>query len=79
MLRDLVLICLLVLALRLPFLTQAVQGDDIYYLAGGQHALVEPGHPHRAQYLFQGRLVDMRGHPHPPLNAWILGDRKSVV
>lgn len=73
MLRDLVLICLLVLALRLPFLTQAVQGDDIYYLAGGQHALVEPGHPHRAQYLFQGRLVDMRGHPHPPLNAWILG------
>lgn len=79
MLRDIVLVCLLVLALRLPFLTQAVQGDDIYYLAGGQHALVEPGHPHRAQYLFQGRMVDMRGHPHPPLNSWILGGLLAMV
>jgi hypothetical protein len=78
-LRDIVLICLLILALRLPFLTQPIQGDDVYYLAGGQHALIEPAHPHRAQYLFQGRLVDMRGHPHPPLNAWILGALIAVA
>ena len=58
---------------RLPFLFHPVQGDDIYYLAGGAHALREPLHPHHAQYVFQGRLVSMAGHPHPPLNAAFLG------
>ncbi len=73
MARDLILIAALVLALRLPFLNQPIQGDDIYYLAGAQHAQIDPAHPHGARYLFQGRMVDMRGHPHPPLNAWLLG------
>ena len=63
----------LVLLLRLPFLTQAVQGDDVYYLAGAEHAQIEPLHPNHARYLFMGDTVDMRGHPHPPLDAWILG------
>ncbi len=79
MLRDLILIALLVVALRAPFLTQPVQGDDIYYLEGAQHAQIDPAHPHHAKYLFQGRLVDMRGHPHPPLNAWILGGLLAAV
>jgi len=63
---------LIVLALRLPFLNQAIQGDDPYYLYGAEHAQIDPLHPTQAKYLFQGDLVDMRGHPHGPLNSWIL-------
>ncbi len=63
----------IVLALRLPFLREAIQGDDLYYLYGAEHAQIEPLHPDHAKYLFQGDLVEMRGHSHPPLNSWILG------
>lgn len=61
------------LALRLPFLNQAIQGDDLNYLYGAEHAQVEPLHPTHVQYVYEGRMVDMRGHPHPPLNVWFLG------
>jgi hypothetical protein len=70
--RDLLIVALFVLALRLPFLNQAIQGDDVYYLAEAQHAQIEPLHPKHVQYAFIGRMVDMRGQPHPPLNAWYL-------
>ncbi|HWY47978.1 MAG TPA: glycosyltransferase family 39 protein [Bryobacteraceae bacterium] len=70
--RDLLIVALFVLALRLPFLNQAIQGDDVYYLAEAQHAQIEPLHPKHVEYAFMGRLVDMRGQPHPPLNAWFL-------
>ncbi len=63
---------LAVLALRLPFLNQAIQGDDVFYLYGAEHAQIDPLHPAGAKYYFQGDLVDMRGFPHPPLNAWML-------
>ncbi len=63
----------LVLALRLPFLHQAIQGDDVFYLYGAEHAQIEPLHPDHAKFLFQGDLVDMRGNSHPPLDPWILG------
>ncbi|WP_035957845.1 glycosyltransferase family 39 protein [Bryobacter aggregatus] len=79
MLRDLLILLALVIALRAPFLTQPIQGDDIYYLEGAQYAQTDPGHPHHARYLFQGRMVDMRGHPHPPLNAWILAGLLAAV
>ena len=61
-----------VLLIRLPFLNQAIQGDDVYYLAGAQHAQIDPLHPNHARYVFGGDEVSMRGHPHPPLNAWCL-------
>jgi hypothetical protein len=77
--RDLLLVIALVVALRVPFLTQPIQGDDIYYLAGAQYAQTDPLHPHRASYLFQGRLVSMQGHPHPPLNAFVLAGLVAVV
>ena len=64
---------LFVLALRVPFLNQAIQGDDVYYLYGAQHAQIDPLHPLHARYVFLGQMVDMRGHPHPPLNSWYLG------
>jgi hypothetical protein len=62
-----------VLLLRLPFLNQAIQGDDFYYLKGAEHAQIDPLHPTHARYVFLGQEVDMRGHPHPPLDTWILG------
>ena len=66
-----VILCL-VLLLRLPFLNGAIQGDDFYYLKGAEHAQIDPLHPTHARYVFLGEMVDMRGHPHPPLNAWYL-------
>src|SRR3982751_6914826 len=69
---SLLLLLAVVLLIRLPFLTQAIQGDDPYHLFGAEHALIDPAHPGHAKYVFQGELVDMRGHPHPPLNSWIL-------
>ena len=68
-----------VFAVRLPFLNQAIQGDDPYYLYGAEHAQIDPLHPASAKYYFQGDLVDMRGFPHPPLNAWILAAPLAVL
>ena len=72
MLRQLLLIAALVLLIRLPFLNQAIQGDDAKYLAMAQHALIDPLHPTHLAYAFQGQMVQMQGYPHPPLNAWAL-------
>jgi hypothetical protein len=70
---KLFLVIAVALLLRAPFLNQAIQGDDVYYLYGAEHAQIEPAHPTHVRYVFQGDLVDMEGHSHPPLNAWILG------
>jgi hypothetical protein len=70
--RGLWLVLALVLVLRILFFNQAIQGDDPTYLAEAQHALIDPLHPSNTQYPFQGVMVDLRGHPHPPLNAWVL-------
>jgi 4-amino-4-deoxy-L-arabinose transferase-like glycosyltransferase len=70
--RQLILIALVVLALRLPFLYQALQGDDVLYLTEAAHAQIEPLHPKHTTYVFMGRDIDMRGQSHPPLNAWFL-------
>ena len=70
--RQLILIALVVFALRLPFLNQALQGDDILYLTEAEHAQIEPLHPKHTEYVFMGRDIDMRGQSHPPLDAWFL-------
>jgi len=70
--RQLLLLVALAILLRLPFLNLAVQGDDLYYLFGAEHAQIDPLHPTHARYAFLGQQVDMRGHPHPPLDSWIL-------
>jgi len=69
---SLALIIGIVLLIRLPFLNPAVQGDDPKFIWIAQHALIDPAHPNHTQYVFQGELVDMRGHPHPPGNSWVL-------
>ncbi len=70
--KSALIIIALVLLIRLPFLNQAVQGDDVYYLASATHAQIDPAHPNHVHYIFEGRDVDFRGYPHPPLNAWCL-------
>ena len=79
MASRLALVLALVLLIRLPFLNQAIQGDDVYYLAAAQHAQIDPLHPNHVQYVFLGDRVDLRGHPHPPLNAWILALLLAVL
>ena len=70
--KPLLLILGLVLLIRLPFLNQAIQGDDHIYLTEAQHALIDPWHPNDVKYIFMGDEVDLRGHSHPPGNAWPL-------
>ena len=77
--RPWLIVAALIFLLRLPFLNQAIQGDDPYYLYGAEHAQIDPLHPTHAKYLFQGDLVDMRGHPHGPLNSWILAAALAAV
>ncbi|PWU12543.1 MAG: hypothetical protein C5B51_00445 [Terriglobia bacterium] len=66
------MVLLVVLLIRLPFLNQPIQGDDDTYLKEAEHALIEPLHPAHTFYVFRGAPVDLRGHPHPPLDAWTL-------
>jgi hypothetical protein len=72
MAARLLIVLAAVVLLRLPFLHQAVQGDDVYYLAIARNASVDPLHPMQMGYTFQGQRVSMAGHPHPPLNAYVL-------
>ncbi|HVP91794.1 MAG TPA: hypothetical protein VMS75_11330, partial [Terriglobales bacterium] len=83
--RQLLLILGLVVLLRVPFLNQAIQGDDHIYLTEAAHALVDPLHPNDVSYVFMGDVVDLRGHSHPPGNAWplaaliaVFGDVREV-
>jgi 4-amino-4-deoxy-L-arabinose transferase-like glycosyltransferase len=69
--RTLAIVALVIL-LRVPFLNQPIQGDDVYYLYGAQHAQIDPLHPLDTRYMFLGDMVDMRGHPHGPMDSWIL-------
>jgi len=75
---QLFLVLGLVLAIRLPFLNQPILGDDHIYLTEAAHALIEPLHPNHAPYVFMGNVVDLRGHSHPPLNAWVLAGLIAV-
>ena len=71
--RGFIFVIAAVLALRLPFLNQAIQGDDIFYLAGAKHAQIEPLHPKNVDFPLSGKMVSMQGHTHPPFNVWFLG------
>ena len=71
--RGLLLLLALTLALRLPFLNHAIQGDDAFFLSVAQHVQVDPLHPNHFVLRATGIDVDMRGHLHPPGNGWMLG------
>lgn len=72
-----VLVALVLLA-RLPFLNQAVAGDDVYYLAAAYHVQIDPLHPNHTHYIFLGVDVTFEGYPHPPGNAWFLAALLAV-
>src|SRR6516162_5717406 len=76
--RGLVVALAAVFLLRLSFLNQAIQGDDDTYISEGEHALIDPLHPAHTTYVFRGVDVDLRGHPHPPLDAWVLAGLLAV-
>jgi hypothetical protein len=71
-LRASLAVLFFVLLLRVPFLDQAIQGDDADYLRAAQYAQIHPLHPSHLEFIFQGQKVSMRGHPHPPGNVWVL-------
>jgi len=83
--RNLLLVAAFTVLLHLPFLWQPVQGDEITYLDIAKHVLSEPLTPLNFQYVFLGHMADASGHPHPPLNgyllalAWILRGHFSVL
>jgi hypothetical protein len=77
--RQFLLVLGLVLLIRLPFLNQAIQGDDHIYLTEASHALIDPLHPDNTTYVFQGEEVDLRGQPHPPLDGWVLAALIAVI
>jgi hypothetical protein len=77
--RGLWIALALVLLIRLPFLNQAVQGDDHTYIAEAAHAQIDPLHPLDFKIVFQGSEIDLRGHPHPPLNAWVLAALIAIL
>lgn len=70
--RQLLLLGGFTLLLHIPFLFQPVQGDEVNYLDMAKQVIERPLTPLNFQYVFQGRPIDMAGHPHPPLNAYIL-------
>ncbi len=72
--RDLLLLLAAVLLLRLPFLNQAIQGDESTFLASAIHAQVDPLHPNHTHYIFTfvEKDVDLQGGSHMPLDAWVL-------
>ena len=78
-LAKILLILGIVLLIRLPFLNQAIQGDDPFITSSARstRSLIPPI-PATPRYIFQGEEVDMRGHPHPPLNAWVLAGLLAI-
>ncbi|HWR50521.1 MAG TPA: hypothetical protein VN428_05415, partial [Bryobacteraceae bacterium] len=76
---QLAVLLALAFLIRLPFIDQAFQLDDGYYLAGAKYVQGDPAHPWRTTYVYLGEQVDMRGHPHPPLNVWALGAVLAIL
>ncbi|MDA0205093.1 MAG: hypothetical protein O3A53_18685 [Acidobacteria bacterium] len=70
--RDLLILLGLVLLLRLPFIAQPIQGDDVFYLLFANNALADPLHPLQTSFRLQGEVVWGAGHTRPPGVAWTL-------
>jgi hypothetical protein len=70
--QDLAFLAAFTLLLHVPFLNQAVEGDEINYLDFARHILIRPLAPFDFQYVFHGKWVQAAGHPHPPLDSYLL-------
>jgi len=69
---DLVLLVGLALTLSAPFVAQAFHIDDVLYLDIARNVFKNPQFPLDMPYVFEGKLVTMWGHTHPPLNSYLL-------
>ena len=59
--RGLWLVLAFILAIRIPFWNQPVQGDDSAYLHEAAHAQMDWLHPVHTKYVYRGTEMDMRG------------------
>lgn len=71
-LRALLPLVGLTLLLQLPFVNQAFHLDDVNYLDIAKNVMEHPLFPLDMSYVFEGRYVSMWGHPHPPLNSYVM-------
>ncbi len=71
-LNQLLLLTVFTLAIHAPFLGQGPQADEVNYLDIASQVFEHPATPLDFSYVFQGHVVDMGGHSHPPLNAYFL-------
>src|SRR5690606_1778737 len=77
--RDLLILLGLVLLIRLPFIAQPIQGDDVFYLIFANNALADPLHPLDTSFRLQGEVVWGAGHTRPPGVAWTLAALLALV
>ncbi len=76
--RDLALLAAFTLLLHAPFLTRPFHNDEVNYLDIASNVFDHPLTPLNFTYIFQGIHVDMAGHPHPPLIAYVLAGLWSL-
>ncbi len=70
--RHLCILFGLTLALHLPFVTEAFHMDDVYYLDIARNVFQHPLFPLDLPYVFEGQVVTLWGHTHPPLNSYFI-------
>src|SRR5580658_224485 len=66
------------LLLHAPFLARPFHNDETNYLDMAANVFDHPLTPLNFTYIFQGMRVDMAGHPHPPLVAYLLAGLWSL-
>lgn len=65
--RDITIICIVVLALGVPFLDQAFHWDDGDFIKAAEVAAVDPSRFHLENYSARGRFKERFPFRHPPL------------
>jgi hypothetical protein len=70
--RNLAVLAAFALLLHAPFLARPFHNDETNYLDFAANVFDHPLTPLNFTYIVQGLRVDMAGHPHPPLVAYLL-------
>jgi len=65
--------------IRIPFLNQAIQGDDDIYITEAAHAQIDPLHPADTHYVFRGDDVDLARPVAPATQRMAAGAAGSRV
>ncbi len=70
--RDLGILIALTIALHAPFIGEAFHLDDAQYLDVALNVPRNPLFPMDLPSVFEGHHLDLWGHTHPPLNAYLI-------